>query len=167
MWYFFLTLDQFLWFFAFKNLLKPKITRIRLMSKHTVNLMSRKKNQWNKKDILTLQKIKSFNRLSVPFLSLKCYVDDGSYEVRVSREKMYILYKWIKSKRNTFFPMVNLWFLNQHATNPVENSFVTILLKPSTHNESPYRTYFSQSKSFFIIVSTECLAQLSNEPVYF
>lgn len=26
-------------------------------------------------------------------LSLKCNVDDGSYEVRVSREKMYILYK--------------------------------------------------------------------------
>lgn len=109
----------------------------------------KKKNQWNKKDILT------FNRLSVPFLSLKCYVDDGSYEVRVSREKMYILYKWIKSKRNTFFPMVNLCFLNQHATNPVENSFVTILLKPSTHNESPYRTNFSQSKSFSITVSTD------------
>lgn len=117
--------------------------------------VKKKKNQWNKKDILTLQKIKSFNRLSVPFLSLKCYVDDGSYEVRVSREKMYILYKWIKSKRNTFFPMVNLWFLNQHATNPVENSFVTILLKPFTHNESPYRTNFSQSKSFSITVSTD------------
>lgn len=115
-----------------------------------------KKTTMKKKYILTLQKIKTSNCLSFIFLSLKCNVDD----VRVSREKTYILYKWIKSKRFTFFfPMVNLWFLNQHATNPVENSFVTILLKPSTHNESPYRTNFSQSKSFFITVSTDITIQ--------
>lgn len=133
-----------------------------------------KNQQWNKKDILTLQKIKSFNRLIVTFLSLKCNVDDGSYEVRISRdhEKMYILYKWIKSKRNTFFPMVNLWFLNQHATNPVDNSFVSFWLKSFTHNESPlpdklFSIQILLHHSFHRYYHLKCLAQLSNEPVYF
>lgn len=52
-----------------------------------------KKTTMKKKYILTLQKIKTSNCLSFIFLSLKCNVDDGSYEVRVSRENMYILYK--------------------------------------------------------------------------
>lgn len=64
-----------------------------------------------------------------------------------------------KARGLHFFPMVNLWFLNQHATNPVDNSFVSFWLKPFTHNESPYRANFSQSKSFFITVSTDITIQ--------
>lgn len=75
--------DFWLWTNSFsfckKCFLKPKISRIRLMSKHTENMMLTEK-QWNK---INLSYRKSSNRLSVTFqslkcnvLSLKCYVDN-------------------------------------------------------------------------------------------